>query len=248
MDIPQELFDKKEGRLTGVVASLRWVVPAGLPASRQFDHRQGYRAALQDAQQQAARADEVIVLLVQALQACRQAVALPEGVERVAKGAIDSHARFEAENAGLVAPSSEQEGASTWSNNPGGETRGGGLTLPALPPYVYGREAGANEKLYTVSAIERWRDEVFAAISSSALESARAQFPVEQVRWWAEALKTEPQVGAINGALVISMLGALADVLEQAGGSGGSRWLEQALGSFLRSRGYERSAGGEASA
>jgi hypothetical protein len=38
--------------------------------------------------------------------------------------------------------------------------------------------------------------------------------PVEQVRWWAHALRSERQVGAINGGLIIQMLESYASLLE----------------------------------
>lgn len=243
MDIPQDMLGHTHGRLASAISALSCATPSGLPASRQFDHRQGYKAAVVEVQRLAARADEVISQLVEALRAAREpGAAGSDQAERIAAKAMDTHRAFQADNAAISARAEAASAHAGWPDaaTPVEDRRG--IGLPALPPYVYGRETGVNEKLYPVERIERWRDEVLAAFSSSALESARAQFPVEQVRWWAEALKGEPQVGAINGALVIAMLVAFADVLEQSGSARGPRWLENAIESFLRTRGYDRHA------
>lgn len=56
-----------------------------------------------------------------------------------------------------------------------------------LPPYIYGREAGQNEKVFTLESVEKFRDELLAAATPpQALPNAA---PVEPVAKLVEALQ-----------------------------------------------------------
>lgn len=58
-----------------------------------------------------------------------------------------------------------------------------------------------------------------ADLQALCLERAAVLHPVSQVETWAAALRDEPQVGAINGELVIQMLrsyAALLSVMKQS--------------------------------